>query len=76
MPKDIISTPQLDTVGHFASSARSSGSASSTAILLIFTLMLADFFDNHGHDDAIGAEAGLLDEEGLPPNTTKIRSST
>jgi AGZA family xanthine/uracil permease-like MFS transporter len=42
------------------------------AILLIFTLMLADFFDTMGTMTAIGAEAGLLDEEGLPPNTTKI----
>ena len=34
--------------------------------------MLADFFDTMGTMTAIGAEAGLLDEEGPPPNTTKI----
>lgn len=42
------------------------------AVLLVFTLMLADFFDTMGTMTAIGAEAGLLDEEGNPPNTKKI----
>ena len=34
--------------------------------------MLADFFDTMGTMTAIGAEAGLLDEEGVPPNTQRI----
>ena len=42
------------------------------AVLLIFTLMLADFFDTMGTMTAIGAEAGLLDEDGTPPNTERI----
>ena len=41
-------------------------------ILLVFTLMLADFFDTMGTMTAIGAEAGLLDEDGTPPNTQRI----
>ncbi|HRC18889.1 MAG TPA: NCS2 family permease [Phycicoccus elongatus] len=72
MPKDIISTPQLDTVGHFSLFGSFERVGIVAAILLIFTLMLADFFDTMGTMTAIGAEAGLLDEEGLPPNTTKI----
>ena len=43
-----------------------------TALLLVFTLMLADFFDTMGTMTAIGAEAGLLDEDGIPPNTQRI----
>src|SRR5207237_8899448 len=43
-----------------------------TAILLVFTLLLADFFDTMGTMTAIGAEAGLLDEDGIPPNTQRI----
>ena len=43
-----------------------------TALLLVFTLMLADFFDTMGTMTAIGAEAGLLDEDGKPPNTERI----
>lgn len=42
------------------------------AVLLVFTLMLADFFDTMGTMTAIGAEAGLLDAEGNPPNTQRI----
>ena len=42
------------------------------AILLVFSLMLADFFDTMGTMTAIGAEAGLNDEEGVPPHTERI----
>ena len=42
------------------------------AILLVFSLMLADFFDTMGTMTAIGAEAGLNDEEGVPPRTQRI----
>jgi AGZA family xanthine/uracil permease-like MFS transporter len=34
--------------------------------------MLADFFDTMGTMTAIGAEAGLLQEDGTPPNTRRI----
>jgi AGZA family xanthine/uracil permease-like MFS transporter len=34
--------------------------------------MLADFFDTMGTMTAIGAEAGLLDEDGTPPNSQRI----
>src|SRR6185436_12420321 len=43
-----------------------------TTVLLIFTLLLADFFDTMGTMVAIGAEAGLLDEDGKPPRTQQI----
>ena len=55
-----------------ACSARARASASSPSLLLVFTLMLADFFDTMGTMTAIGAEAGLLDEDGTPPNTQRI----
>ena len=38
----------------------------------MFTLLLSDFFDTLGTMTAIGAEAGLLDEEGMPLNTQRI----
>jgi AGZA family xanthine/uracil permease-like MFS transporter len=34
--------------------------------------MLADFFDTMGTMTAIGAEADLLDDAGIPPNTQRI----
>ena len=42
------------------------------ALLFVFTLMLADFFDTMGTMTAIGAEADLLDEDGIPPNAERI----
>jgi AGZA family xanthine/uracil permease-like MFS transporter len=41
-------------------------------VLLVFTLLLADFFDTMGTMVAIGAEAGLLDAAGNPPKSDKI----
>jgi adenine/guanine/hypoxanthine permease len=41
-------------------------------VLLVFTLMLADFFDTMGTMTAIGAEADLLDDDGMPPHTERI----
>lgn len=41
-------------------------------ILLIFSLMLADFFDTMGTMVAIGGEARLLDAQGNPPRSKQI----
>ncbi len=41
-------------------------------ILMIFSLMLADFFDTMGTMVAIGGEAHLLDEHGNPPKSREI----
>ena len=41
-------------------------------ILLVFSLMLADFFDTMGTVVAVGAEGNLLDERGHPPHLTPI----
>ena len=42
-----------------------------TAVLLVFTLVLTDFFDTIGTMTGLGKEAGLLDEDGKLPNTGK-----
>ncbi|MFC7486277.1 NCS2 family permease [Knoellia sp. CPCC 206453] len=72
LPDKIVDSPDLATVGQFSllGSFQSVGIVS--AALLIFTLMLADFFDTMGTMTAIGHEADLLDEDGLPPNTDRI----
>jgi AGZA family xanthine/uracil permease-like MFS transporter len=71
-PDKIVGTPHFDTLGEFnlLGSFQSVGVVST--VLLIFTLMLADFFDTMGTMTAIGAEAGLLDRDGVPPNTERI----
>jgi AGZA family xanthine/uracil permease-like MFS transporter len=70
-PDKVFDTPDFATVGHVSLGAFAEIGVVS-AVLLVFTLMLADFFDTMGTMTAIGAEAGLLDQEGTPPNTRQI----
>ena len=42
------------------------------AILAVFTLMLADFFDTMGTAVGLGREAGLLDAKGQLPDVDKV----
>jgi AGZA family xanthine/uracil permease-like MFS transporter len=71
-PHHIAATPHFSTLGHFSLLGSFQSAGVVTTILLIFTLMLADFFDTMGTMTAIGAEAGLLDKDGIPPNTRGI----
>lgn len=43
-----------------------------SVVLLIFSLMLADFFDTMGTMVAVGSEGKLLDKEGVPPRAMSI----
>jgi adenine/guanine/hypoxanthine permease len=69
---DIAKKPDFATLGEFSLFGSFEEVGVVSALLLVFTLMLADFFDTMGTMTAIGAEAGLLDEDGVPPNTQKI----
>ena len=71
-PSKIVDTPHFGTLGHFSLLGSFQSVGIVTTLLLIFTLMLADFFDTMGTMTAIGAEAGLLDADGIPPNTREI----
>ncbi len=71
-PDKIFDTPDFGTLGEFNLFGSFESVGVVAAILLVFTLMLADFFDTMGTMTAIGAEAGLLDEDGAPPNTRSI----
>ena len=71
--KDLWHLSILDDVGKLGDTIASYDGATFIAIaLLVFTLMLADFFDTMGTMTAIGAEAGLLDEQGVPPRSEQI----
>ncbi len=71
-PDKIVSMPDFGLLGEFSLFGSIERVGLVTVVLFIFTLMLADFFDTMGTMTAIGAEAGLLDEEGTPPNTKRI----
>ncbi len=72
LPTTIVEPPDLSLLGHFNLLGSFTKIGIVSACLLVFTLMLADFFDTMGTMVAIGAEAGLLDEDGTPPNTRRI----
>jgi AGZA family xanthine/uracil permease-like MFS transporter len=72
LPDKVVSVPDFGLLGHFSLFGSFERVGFVTAVLFIFTLLLADFFDTMGTMTAIGGEAGLLDEEGKPPNTERI----
>lgn len=72
MPDKIIDWPSFATLGEFNLLGSFESVGIVTAVLLIFTLMLADFFDTMGTMTAIGSEAGLLRKDGTPPRTRSI----
>ncbi|MEE6274143.1 NCS2 family permease [Georgenia wangjunii] len=67
-----FSAPDFGTIGEFSLFGAFGKIGIVAALLLIFSLMLADFFDTMGTMVAIGAEADLLDPEGNPPRTRQI----
>ena len=71
-PDSIADTPDFSLLGNFSLFGAFSHAGVVTALLFVFTLLLADFFDTMGTMTAIGAEAGLLDDEGMPPRSQRI----
>jgi AGZA family xanthine/uracil permease-like MFS transporter len=71
-PDTLVGTPDFGLLGQFSLFGSFERVGVVTAVLFVFTLMLADFFDTMGTMTAIGAEAGLLDEEGVPPRSQRI----
>ena len=69
---DRFHAPDFGTLGEFNLLGSWDKVGVVTVLLLIFSLMLADFFDTMGTMTAIGAEADLLDEEGIPPHAERI----
>ena len=72
MPSEIVATPDFSLFGQFNLLGGFDRVPLVTAILLIFTLLLSDFFDTVGTVTAIGHESGLIDDEGNVPNNNKI----
>jgi AGZA family xanthine/uracil permease-like MFS transporter len=73
-PDQVLDTPDFGLVGDFslfgAFSAPEVGVV--TVILLIFTLILSDFFDTMGTVVGVSTEAGLLDEDGKVPGLSRV----
>ena len=72
MPKDVVATPDFSLFGQFNLFGSLDRIPLITVILLVFTLLLSDFFDTVGTVTAIGHEAGLIDKDGNIPNNDRI----
>ena len=72
LPDKIFSTPDLSLLGKFSLFGSFERVGVIAALLFVFTLLLADFFDTMGTVVGVGAEAGLLDEEGQLPGVQNV----
>ncbi len=69
---DDFRAPDFGTLGEFNLLGSWDKAGVVAVLLLVFSLLLADFFDTMGTMTAVGAEAGLLDDEGMPPQPERI----
>ncbi|WP_149203823.1 NCS2 family permease [Actinotalea subterranea] len=73
IPEDgLIATPDFGLLGQFSLFGSIEKVGIVAVLLLVFSIMLADFFDTMGTMVAVGGEAGLLDEGGNPPKSKQI----
>jgi AGZA family xanthine/uracil permease-like MFS transporter len=74
---DLVALPDLSLIGLFAEGgfnvvARWSDIGFATVVMLVFTLLLADFFDTMGTMVGVAHQAGLADENGNMENTREV----
>ena len=72
LPDEVVSTPDLSLLGQFSLFGGFADVGVVTALLIVFTLMLADFFDTMGTVVGVGGEAGLLDENRNLPGIDRV----
>ncbi len=72
IPSKVFAKPDFSLFGHIDLTGAFNRVTFVTAILLIFSLLLSDFFDNVGTVTAIATEGGLIDADGNIPNIDRI----
>ncbi|MEK0100399.1 NCS2 family permease [Streptomyces sp. A475] len=72
IPDDVFAAPDFGLLGDFSLFGAFGRTGALTVILLVFTLILSDFFDTMGTVVGITAEAGLLDEKGQVPRLGRV----
>ncbi|MFI1399711.1 NCS2 family permease [Streptomyces sp. NPDC020681] len=72
VPEDVVAAPDFGLVGDFSLFGAFDQIGVITLVLLVFTLILSDFFDTMGTVVGISSEAGLLDEKGNVPNLGRV----
>jgi AGZA family xanthine/uracil permease-like MFS transporter len=72
LPDKIVAAPDFGLLGEFSLGGSFDAVGVISTLLLVFTLMLADFFDTMGTVVGVGAEANLLDEDGRLPGVGRV----
>jgi AGZA family xanthine/uracil permease-like MFS transporter len=70
VPHDIFQSPHLGMLFQFSLNLK--GIAIGTAIALVLSVMLSDFFDTMGTVVGIAGEAGMLDKDGKLPGIQRV----
>ena len=71
-PDGVADSPDLSLLGHFSLFGGFSRIGVLAAALVVFTIMLSDFFDTMGTVVAVAAEGDLLDEDGELPGMPRV----
>ncbi|WP_129838986.1 NCS2 family permease [Streptomyces sp. RFCAC02] len=72
VPDELVAAPDFGLLGHFSLFGAFGEVSVVTAVLLIFTLFLTDFFDTMGTAVGVTSEAGLLDDRGRVPRLGRL----
>ncbi|MFE4830004.1 NCS2 family permease [Streptomyces sp. NPDC056672] len=72
VPGDVVAAPDFGLVGSFSLFGAFEQIGVITLVLLVFTLLLSDFFDTMGTVVGVSSEAGLLDENGKVPHLGRV----
>ncbi|MEU4658805.1 NCS2 family permease [Streptomyces sp. NPDC023723] len=71
-PDRLVAAPDFALVGDFSLFGAFGETGAITVVLLVFTLILSDFFDTMGTVVGVSAEAGLLDAQGKVPGLGRV----
>ena len=72
IPANFVLTPSFTTLGQFDLTQVFSVLPLLTAVTVIYTIMLTDFFDTMGTVTGVAAEAGLAKEDGSVPGIGRV----
>ncbi|WP_329036193.1 NCS2 family permease [Streptomyces sp. NBC_00178] len=72
VPGDLVAAPDFGLLGSFSLFGAFEQVGAVTIVLLVFTLLLSDFFDTMGTVVGVSSEAGLLDEDGKVPHLGRV----
>lgn len=72
LPGDVVSSPDFSLLGNFSLFGGFERIGVIAALLIVFSIMVADFFDTVGTVTAVGAEGDMLDEKRNLPKSQPV----